>query len=71
MNPIQTHPVPGDGATAPGEIVLRHLEDKWVAHFHNLQDGGYYTGLYADTLEEGQANFTKLVERYTSHLNSI
>jgi hypothetical protein len=63
---LKSHPILGDGATAPGRITLREWcpNQEWVTHFYNLQDGGFYYGRYFTDLAEAEANFEQRVKEY-------
>jgi hypothetical protein len=63
---LKSHPIPGDGAQAPGRITLREWcpNEEWVTHFYNLQDGGFYYGRYFTNYDEAEANFEQRVKEY-------
>ena len=69
METIRTHDLgKPDAITAEGEIVLRDKGEqckfhRYVVHFHNRQDGGYYHGDYCHTIEEANAAFEARVKR--------
>lgn len=62
---LNLHPVLGDGAQAPGHIVLRQFGEQWATHFYNDQDGGFHHGHYFASLEKAEADFDKRVAQYS------
>ncbi len=62
---IKSHPIPGDGAQAPGYITLRQWgAEQWVTHFFNSQDGGFHNGHYFTSLTDAEADFARRVAEY-------
>jgi len=62
---LKLHPVLGDGAQAPGHVVLRQFGQQWATHFYNDQDGGFHHGHYFASLEKAEADFEKRVAQYS------
>lgn len=65
---IKSHPVPGGSGQAPGYVTLRKWGEKWVTHFFNSQDGGFYCGHYWNTLNDAESSFKNRVEEYKQRL---
>jgi len=70
---LKSHPIPGDGAQAPGRITLREWrkDKEWATHFYNVQDGGFYYGHYFTDLREAEANFELRVKEYLGLLGEL
>jgi len=62
---LKLHPVLGDGAQAPGHLVLRQFGEQWATHFYNDQDGGFHHGHYFATLDKAEDDFKKRVAEYS------
>ena len=58
---MEAYVMAGDGAQAPGAVVLRRVAGyhPFVIHFANLQSGGYHMGDYFKTLKEAYPVFDK------------
>ena len=61
---IKLHPVAGDGAQAPGSVVLRKWGEQWATHFYNDQDGGFHHGHYFSNLPDAETDFNRRVSNY-------
>jgi hypothetical protein len=62
---LKSHPIPGDGAQAPGAITLRQWgPDQWSTHFYNAQDGGFHNGRYFGSLPDAEVDFARRVVQY-------
>ena len=61
---IKAHPVPGDGAQAPGFLTLRQWGQQYATHFYNSQDGGFHHGHYFSNLPDAEADFARRVSEY-------
>ena len=70
---LKSHPIPGGGGQAPGYITLREwrLNEEWVTHFYNAQDGGFYYGRYFTDLREAEASFELRVKEYLGLLGNL
>lgn len=65
---IKSHPIPGDGAQAPGFVTLRQWGEQYATHFYNSQDGGFHHGHYFSKLDDAETNFARRVKQYVSAL---
>jgi hypothetical protein len=65
---IKSHPVAGDGAQAPGCLVLRQFGTQYATHFYNEQDGGFYHGHYFSKLADAEVDFNRRVTQYAPTL---
>lgn len=65
---IKSHYVPGGGGQAKGFVILRQWGERWVTHFYNCQDGGFYCGHYWNTLNDAESSFKNRVEEYKQRL---
>ncbi|MEG4009905.1 hypothetical protein QUA41_28630 [Microcoleus sp. Pol11C1] len=61
---INSHPIPGDGAQAPGCLVLTQWGGQWATHFYNEQDGGFHHGHYFNNLTDAEVDFAHRLTEY-------
>ena len=66
---IKSHPIPGDGAQAPGFVTLRQWGQQWATHFYNAQDGGFHNGHYFAKLNDAEVDFARRVTEYAPATN--
>lgn len=69
---LKEHPTPRQYATSPGRYVLRQIGDsKWVTHWQNLDDGGFYWGHYSHDLAEAEEDYAQRVAEWERRYGEV